>query len=303
MEFGTFSETTESLIAAAAEAKCPVSARNIADWHRAGLLPRPEVEHRGKPQGNLCHYPADARPRLLALLTYRTGGKLRPVPEMLWRLFAAGYQIEEHHLRRHFVRLAGQLDDFVRIATQLTRDDADGIDGGRARLADIAGKFARDRAWQARLGPFFPRAHAAQVIELLGGERRAGEELLNAIAPAFGETGASETQASEFFGLIGWLGCGSIQAVAAEVDYADLQQVTTDLARQGQRIAAVFARPVIHRMLGLSREACTVIEHVFCELSHPLSVLLVLVERRYAPTPFLGPTFRQLAELVTEGTA
>src|SRR5262245_48303612 len=59
-------ETNDTLIAIAAAHGYAVSKRQLAEWHRAGLLPEPEQVH-GERRGSTSLYPPGTAERLLAL--------------------------------------------------------------------------------------------------------------------------------------------------------------------------------------------------------------------------------------------
>jgi hypothetical protein len=291
-------ETTESLIKAAHEAGyLDVTKRHIARWHRAGLLPLPHTEYLGKPKGTCSHYRADARARLLAFLPYRLGRKLRPIPDLLWHLFAAGFEIEEKYLRPKLVRLAEQFEGMTQHATQLTQDDAAGRCGAAARLVDSTTSLSRDRKWRQRFGMFLPARHYPQVVEMIGGQVDAGGELLSAIAPAFGDPDATDEQAKDLGGVLAVLRSESFLTVATETEYAELQRTTVELSRQARQMGAALGRPFVSTALGLREPTPTALQYLFAELYHPLFVLWILAERRFAPAPVVGPVLRQIADL------
>jgi hypothetical protein len=90
-------ETADDLIAAAAERGFVVSKRQLAEWHRAGLLPVPEQRHGGKP-GSTSVYSVGTSVRLLALCDCRRHHPHR-LDEVAWCLWWNGFDVPPASVR------------------------------------------------------------------------------------------------------------------------------------------------------------------------------------------------------------
>jgi hypothetical protein len=74
-----------SLLAAAARAGFTVSSHQLKRWRRAGLIPRPRIEHPRGVRGSRAVYPGWAVEQLVAVArTHRTVHRLRALTVALW---------------------------------------------------------------------------------------------------------------------------------------------------------------------------------------------------------------------------
>ena len=84
-------ETSEALIAHLSSLGFPVTKTELARWHRAGLLPRPQRRSLGRGRGMASIYPAGTADQLMALCTIHRSEKR--LPYVAWRLWWEGYPI------------------------------------------------------------------------------------------------------------------------------------------------------------------------------------------------------------------
>src|SRR6266702_2560684 len=84
-------ETTEALIAHVSSYGFPITKTELARWHRAGLLPRPQRRSLGRGRGMVSIYPPGTTDQLLALCTIHCSEKR--LPYVAWRLWWEGYTV------------------------------------------------------------------------------------------------------------------------------------------------------------------------------------------------------------------
>jgi len=78
-------ETREQLLAAATAAGLAVSQAQLSRWHRAGLLPRPQVRSLGRGRGTVSLYPPGSGQRLV--LVAQLHQRERRLTSVAWRLW------------------------------------------------------------------------------------------------------------------------------------------------------------------------------------------------------------------------
>jgi hypothetical protein len=132
-------ETNDMLIEAAAEAGFVVSKRQLAEWHRAGLLPTPRrVPRVGTSPGMRSVYPPGTADQLLALCRCRERYPHRR-DELAWSLWWAGYAVPMRYVRPVLegARSSWQqgLDELRRLAAT-PADDPDAVSEALLDLLD-----------------------------------------------------------------------------------------------------------------------------------------------------------------------
>lgn len=85
------SESQKYLIAVAQKAGFLVSARQLARWHREGLLPRPKQESLGRGRGTRSVYPDGTADQLIALCEFKKSG--RRLDYLAWHLWWEGFDV------------------------------------------------------------------------------------------------------------------------------------------------------------------------------------------------------------------
>jgi DNA-binding transcriptional MerR regulator len=111
--------TTADLIEIAALEGHKISAVQLAQWHRYGLLPRPRKKSLGKYNGSVSLYPAETRDWLLDLLRIHEAEGGRRLLYVAWRLWWIGRPVAMKRVRELLIRMAERFDkDRDRLAAQ-----------------------------------------------------------------------------------------------------------------------------------------------------------------------------------------
>ncbi len=84
-------ETAEALIVRVSSHGFTVTKTELARWHRAGLLSRPQRRSLGRGRGMISIYPPGTSEQLLALCTIHRSEKR--LPYVAWRLWWEGYEV------------------------------------------------------------------------------------------------------------------------------------------------------------------------------------------------------------------
>ncbi len=84
-------ETAEALIERVSSQGFPITKTELARWHRAGLLPRPQRRSLGRGRGMVSIYPSGTADQLQALCAIHRSEKR--LPYVAWRLWWEGYPI------------------------------------------------------------------------------------------------------------------------------------------------------------------------------------------------------------------
>jgi hypothetical protein len=117
-------ESTDDLLAVAAAHGSAVSRRQLAEWHRADLLPTPEQTY-GDKAGSTSIYPAGTAQRLLALCDCRKRSP-RSLDDTAWCLWWAGFDVPERYIRGQLVRAAALWRELTDELRQLLQQGAAG---------------------------------------------------------------------------------------------------------------------------------------------------------------------------------
>jgi len=142
-----FGETRAELIALAQTKDYDVSATQLANWHRYGLIPRPVQVSLGKGHGTQSVYPTSTGTQLLALChVHKTEKRLDHVA---WHLWWEGYDVSLDAVRTFLGSVMDQLDSDVR------------------QLVDMANGDLSDVAWE-----WIEHALSARLPKLLSGARK-----------------------------------------------------------------------------------------------------------------------------------
>jgi hypothetical protein len=132
MDAASSGETGKELLGLAQARGYPVSARQLAYWHRKGLIPRPVQRSLGKGHGTESVYPPGTGEQLLALCEAHSGEKR--LDHVAWRLWWEDHEVSFGLLREFLVRVAAEVDGWM----QELRDQETGQLSGSAwnRLDD-----------------------------------------------------------------------------------------------------------------------------------------------------------------------
>lgn len=85
-----------------------VNKRQLADWHRYGLLPEPERRFLGRGRGSESVYPMGTDEQLLALLEIHSGEKR--LDHVAWQLWWRGFPVSLDVVRSFLTELAAEVD-------------------------------------------------------------------------------------------------------------------------------------------------------------------------------------------------
>lgn len=91
-------ETADELITRMQEHEFTVTKPELARWHRAGLLPRPERHSLGRGRGTVSVYPPGTVDQLHALCLFHRSEKR--LPYVAWHLWWVGYDVPIHYARQ-----------------------------------------------------------------------------------------------------------------------------------------------------------------------------------------------------------
>jgi hypothetical protein len=94
-ELTIYGETAEALITNMQTHGFTVTRPELARWHRAGLLPRPERRSLGRGRGMVSVYPPETADQLLTLCMFHRSEKR--LHSVAWRLWWADYDVPMHY--------------------------------------------------------------------------------------------------------------------------------------------------------------------------------------------------------------
>src|SRR5258708_37957549 len=97
-ELTTPGDTAEALMTSMQAHGFTVTKPELARWHRAGLLPRPERHSLGRGRGMVSVYPSGAAVQLHVLCLFHRSEKR--LPYVAWRLWWAGYDVPIQYARQ-----------------------------------------------------------------------------------------------------------------------------------------------------------------------------------------------------------
>ncbi len=114
--------TSDELIASAAAHGYTVSKRQLAEWHRAGLLPLPKQEH-GDRAGSTSVYPPGTTERLLTLCACRQRHR-HNMSDVAWCMWWQGWAVPMHVVRGMLSQVAARWSKGIR---EITADAPSGV--------------------------------------------------------------------------------------------------------------------------------------------------------------------------------
>src|SRR5260221_7676506 len=118
----------ELLSVASMERGRRLSRRQLAEWHREGLLPLPETRGRGSGGGRGLQavYPDEARERLLIILDATAANTRVSFPDLRWWLWMHQVRIPFTLLQNDMLQWIGRREkDAQRLYDALTSSDTD----------------------------------------------------------------------------------------------------------------------------------------------------------------------------------
>ncbi len=127
-----------------------VTGPQLARWHRAGLLPRPEQRSLGRGRGTQTVYPLGTRVQLLKLCEIHFGDRVKRLPHVGWQLWWEGYEVSFDLIRSFLQRIASSTDEELK------------------NLLDTETKAISDEKWKELV----EGSHTARLDKPVGGMRR-----------------------------------------------------------------------------------------------------------------------------------
>jgi hypothetical protein len=107
-------EPRDQVIEYAAALGYPVSAAQLARWHRAGLLPRPRQRPLGRGRGTETSYPSGTSVQVVALCQIKE--EEHRLDRVAFRLWWEGFPVETAVIRSQLAATMGPLEDEIRKA-------------------------------------------------------------------------------------------------------------------------------------------------------------------------------------------
>jgi hypothetical protein len=138
-------ETNDELIAAAGAAGYAVSKRQLAEWHRAGLLPTPQrVPRVGTSPGMRSVYPVGTTAQLLTLCHCRERHPHR-LEDLRWCLWWMGHDAQVSTARAHLERAATTWREYIDQLRHLMATNTDDPAELSEALLDLLDRSATER--------------------------------------------------------------------------------------------------------------------------------------------------------------
>jgi hypothetical protein len=112
MNVDASSEKGAELLTLARQQGYPISALQLARWHRAGLLPRPRQQPLKEARGTCSLYPPGTGEQLLLLCSLRASE--RRLSHLAWQLWLAGYRVEYGIIRTQLHQATLRISHWMR---------------------------------------------------------------------------------------------------------------------------------------------------------------------------------------------
>jgi hypothetical protein len=135
---GEPAQTRDAVLEAARQADFPISADQLARWHRAGLIPRPRQRALGRGLCTVTRYPAGTATQVIALC--RIKSQHRSLDRAAFQLWWEGFTVESAQVRAPLAKAAAELNSALH---SLTTDDAEKSKNGFEGL--ISRRLGRER--------------------------------------------------------------------------------------------------------------------------------------------------------------
>lgn len=113
-------ESADALIASAASEDFTITKADLARWHRAGLLPRPQRHSLGRPHGMVSIYPPGTSRQVLALCRIHQSEKR--LAYIAWCLWWEGYAIPVDLIRQFLEKTSEGWQQGLEEVRQVQRD-------------------------------------------------------------------------------------------------------------------------------------------------------------------------------------
>ncbi|WP_308464513.1 hypothetical protein [Ferrimicrobium sp.] len=122
------SEPARTLLASLQEAGYFVTPRQLANWHRAGLLPKPTRKALGKGKGSVSFYPAGTSRQATAICGLQAQSGKHRLSDIGTELWWRGYPVSTAFIKGRLVWLITVLDDAIRFLS--VEEELDRLDQG-----------------------------------------------------------------------------------------------------------------------------------------------------------------------------
>jgi hypothetical protein len=136
-------ESKEELLAAASNAGFEVSEAQLARWHRAGLLPRPQVRSLGRGKGTESIYPPGSSQRLVRVAQVHVDE--HRLANAAWRLWWEDGGPLTKSARRFLLKVASGLDKQRAHVVDLVERDAAGDPDGVEEMDKLLNAMEHER--------------------------------------------------------------------------------------------------------------------------------------------------------------
>jgi hypothetical protein len=119
-----YDEPADWIVEQAQQQGVTLSRRKLADWHRAGLIPKPDREFLGGPDGSESIYPRGTLNQAIAcsFLMKRFGS----VERVGWELWMRGFLVAERHWRDPLRQAHEMFQLFFSVTTDADDEDSEG---------------------------------------------------------------------------------------------------------------------------------------------------------------------------------
>lgn len=128
-------EPADAVIAYAAASGRPVTREQLARWHRAGIIPRPETRHRVGERGTESLYPPGTALQVVAASQIHEGE--RRLGHVAFRLWWDGYVVEASVVRDFARKVAADLDTESESLAAVVDSSGELTGEGRDAVADV----------------------------------------------------------------------------------------------------------------------------------------------------------------------
>lgn len=150
-------ESREDLLELVRGRGYPVTESQLARWHRAGLIPRPEQRSLGRGRGTQTVYPPSTRKQLLRLCEIHFGDGVKRLPHVGWQLWWEDHGVSFDLIRSFLDRIAISVDkelkNLLDLGTKAISDEKweELVEGSRTARLDKPVRGMRRRVGRDRM--------------------------------------------------------------------------------------------------------------------------------------------------------
>ena len=117
-----YEEPADWIVEQAQQQGVTLSRRKLADWHRAGLIEKPDREFHGGPDGSESIYPHGTLRQAIACSILMK--QFDSIKRVGWELWMGGFPVAEHHWREPLREAHEMFRMFFSIAVDLENEDS-----------------------------------------------------------------------------------------------------------------------------------------------------------------------------------